>query len=96
MSEEPLDPRNVNVLAQHAVLYMALRRLPKTLRKIDQILDITSDNVRTLAAKRLSHKAKATCHGPRQYSLRSNLPMIRDRNGVQGKYVATGYPLSTV
>jgi TolB-like protein/Tfp pilus assembly protein PilF len=45
------DPRNVNLLAQHAISYYSLRRFPEALRKLDQILDITPDDVDTLAVK---------------------------------------------
>src|SRR5207249_30753 len=48
---ERLDPRNVNLLGQHAVSYEALRRFPEALRKLDQILDITPDDLDTLVQK---------------------------------------------
>jgi tetratricopeptide (TPR) repeat protein len=48
---ERLDPRNVSVLNQHALSYLALRRFPEALRKLDQILDITPDDVHTLMFK---------------------------------------------
>ncbi len=48
---ERLDPRNVVLLTQHAVYYSALRRFPEALRKFDQVLDITPDDVDTLAEK---------------------------------------------
>ena len=48
---ERLDPRNVNLLGQHAQLYIELRRFPEALRKFDQVLDIMPDDVDTLAAK---------------------------------------------
>ena len=48
---ERLDPRNVNLLGQHAQLYIELRRFPEALRKFDQILDIMPGDVDTLAAK---------------------------------------------
>jgi TolB-like protein/class 3 adenylate cyclase/Tfp pilus assembly protein PilF len=46
---EQLDPRNVYLLTQHAISYIALRRFPEALRKLDQVLDITPDDVDTLA-----------------------------------------------
>jgi tetratricopeptide (TPR) repeat protein len=46
---ERLDPRNVNLLGQHAISYSANRRFPDALRKLDQILDITPDDLNTLA-----------------------------------------------
>ena len=48
---ERLDPRNVNMLDQHATSYIDLRRFPQALRKLDQVLDITPGDVDTLATK---------------------------------------------
>jgi TolB-like protein/Flp pilus assembly protein TadD len=48
---ERLDPRNVNVLSQHVFSYINLRRFPEALRKLDQILNITPDDVDTVATK---------------------------------------------
>jgi serine/threonine protein kinase/Tfp pilus assembly protein PilF len=48
---ERLDPRNVNLLRQHAASHIALRRFPEALRKLDQVLNITPDDVDTLAQK---------------------------------------------
>src|SRR6476469_3291319 len=48
---EGLDPRNANLLTQHAVSLMRLRRFPEALRKLDQVLNITPDDVRTIAFK---------------------------------------------
>jgi len=48
---ERLDPRDVNLLTQHALSYQSLRRFPEALRKLDQVLDITPDDVNTLAVK---------------------------------------------
>jgi len=48
---ERLDPRNVNLLGQHAQLYIELRRFPEALRKFDQVLNIIPDDVDTLAYK---------------------------------------------
>jgi TolB-like protein/class 3 adenylate cyclase/Tfp pilus assembly protein PilF len=48
---ERLDPRNVGLLTQHALLYKHLRRFPEALRKVDQVLNITPDDVDTLASK---------------------------------------------
>jgi TolB-like protein/class 3 adenylate cyclase/Tfp pilus assembly protein PilF len=48
---ERLDPRNVNLLSQHALSYICLRRFPEALRKLDQVLNITPDDVDTLATK---------------------------------------------
>jgi serine/threonine protein kinase/Tfp pilus assembly protein PilF len=48
---ERLDPRNVSLLSQHATNYICLRRFPEALRKLDQVLDITPDDLDTLALK---------------------------------------------
>jgi len=48
---ERLDPRNAQLLSQHADSYVALRRFPEALRKLDQVLNITPDDVDTLALK---------------------------------------------
>jgi tetratricopeptide (TPR) repeat protein len=48
---ERLDPRNVSLLTQHAQSCMIIRRFPEALRKLDQVLDITPDDLDTLAEK---------------------------------------------
>jgi len=48
---ERLDPRNVQILTQHALSYISLRRFPEALRKFDQVLNITPDDVDTLVYK---------------------------------------------
>jgi TolB-like protein/class 3 adenylate cyclase/cytochrome c-type biogenesis protein CcmH/NrfG len=48
---ERLDPRNVNLLYQHALSYFHLRRFSEALRKFDQVLNITPDDVDALAMK---------------------------------------------
>ena len=48
---ERLDPRSANLLTNHALSHMALRRFSEALRKFEEILDITPDDVDTLAAK---------------------------------------------
>jgi serine/threonine protein kinase/Tfp pilus assembly protein PilF len=48
---ERLDPLNVRLLTEHAFSYIALRRFPEALRKLDQVLNITPDDVDTLAFK---------------------------------------------
>ena len=41
---ERLDPRNVRIIGQHAVLYKDLRRFPDALRKYEDLLNITPDD----------------------------------------------------
>jgi serine/threonine protein kinase/Tfp pilus assembly protein PilF len=48
---EKLDPRNVNLLSQHARSYVCLRRFPQALAKLEQILNITPDDIDTLVLK---------------------------------------------
>jgi serine/threonine protein kinase/Flp pilus assembly protein TadD len=55
---EQIDPRNVALLTQHAFSYIFLGRFPEALRKLDQVLDITPDDVDTLAEKALTAQAE--------------------------------------
>ena len=48
---ERLDPHNVQLLTNQAYSYSALRRFLEALRKFDQVLNITPDDVDTLAYK---------------------------------------------
>jgi len=48
---EELDPRNVNLLSQHARSYVCLRRFHEALGKLEQILNITPDDIDTLVLK---------------------------------------------
>ncbi|MFZ3376407.1 MAG: tetratricopeptide repeat protein, partial [Chthoniobacterales bacterium] len=48
---ERLDPRNVYPLSQQALSYIALRRFPEALRKLDHVLDFTPDDLDTLVVK---------------------------------------------
>src|SRR5262245_2287551 len=48
---EKLDPRNVNLLSQHARSYVCLRQFPKALAKLEQILNITPDDIDTIVVK---------------------------------------------
>jgi len=48
---EEVDPRNVNLLSQHARSYICLRRFPEALSKLEQILNITPDDIDTLVLK---------------------------------------------
>src|ERR1051326_2137165 len=48
---ERLDPRSTTLLIQHAILYDELRRFPEALRKWDQVLNITPDDVDLIAEK---------------------------------------------
>ncbi|HSS17736.1 MAG TPA: tetratricopeptide repeat protein, partial [Candidatus Dormibacteraeota bacterium] len=48
---ERLDPRNVKLLNQHALSYITLRRFPEALRNLEKVLDITPDDLDTVALK---------------------------------------------
>ncbi|PYJ18033.1 MAG: hypothetical protein DME96_03905 [Verrucomicrobia bacterium] len=48
---EKLDPRNVSLLSQHARSYICLRRFTEALAKLEQILNITPDDIDTLVLK---------------------------------------------
>ena len=48
---ERVDPRDVNLLTQEALFYIALRRFPEALRKLDRVLGITPDDPDTLMLK---------------------------------------------
>jgi tetratricopeptide (TPR) repeat protein len=60
---ERLDPRNVNLLTQHALCYIALRRFPEGLRKLEQVLNITPDDVVTVSYKAAIAQAKGDLPG---------------------------------
>ena len=48
---ERLDPRNVNLLTQHALSLIVVRRFPEALGKLDQVLDLTPDDIDTSVIK---------------------------------------------
>ena len=48
---ERLDPRNVNLLTRHAQFYIALRRFPEAVRKLDLILEIAPNDTDALVEK---------------------------------------------
>ena len=48
---ERLDPRNVSLLTRHAQFYIALRRFPEALRKLDLILEIVPNDIDALVEK---------------------------------------------
>jgi len=55
---EQIDPRNITLLTQHAFSYIFLGRFPEARRKLDQVLDITPNDVDTLAEKALTAQAE--------------------------------------
>ncbi|MGA7026901.1 MAG: hypothetical protein WB036_29575, partial [Pseudolabrys sp.] len=46
---ERLDPHNVRIIGQHALLYKILRRFPDALRKYEDLLNITPDDPQPVA-----------------------------------------------
>jgi len=75
---ERLDPRNVNLIDQHALSYQYLRRFPEALRKFDQVLDITPDDVDILAEKAAIAQAEGDL--PRASALLAPLRPTADLN----------------
>jgi serine/threonine protein kinase/Tfp pilus assembly protein PilF len=76
---ERLDPRNVNLLTQQANSYICLRRFPEALRKLDQILDITPDDLDTLARKAVVAQAEGDL--PRASAILAPLRPTADHPG---------------
>ena len=79
---ERLDPRDVNLLTQHATTDIALRRFPEALRKLDEALDITPDDLDILVQKAAVAQAQGDCRVPRRCSLGStSRPIPKPRTG---------------
>jgi serine/threonine protein kinase/Tfp pilus assembly protein PilF len=55
---ERLDPRNANLLFQHAGSHVARRRFPEASRKLDEVLNIAPDDMDTLAVKAVIAQAQ--------------------------------------
>jgi TolB-like protein/class 3 adenylate cyclase/Tfp pilus assembly protein PilF len=75
---ERLDPRNLDVLSQHAISYVYLRRFPEAVRKFDQVLNITPDDVDTIAGKAAVAQAEGDL--PRAAALLAPLRPAADLN----------------
>jgi eukaryotic-like serine/threonine-protein kinase len=73
---ERLDPRNVDLLTQHFGSYIALRRFPEALRKLDQVLNIIPDDVDTFVRK--AGIAQADGDLPRAAALLARLHLPAD------------------
>ena len=73
---ERIDPRNVNLLTQHATNYICLRRFPEALRKFDEVLDITPDDLNTLVQKAAIAQAQGDL--PRASALLARLRLAAD------------------
>ena len=84
---ERLDPRNVSLLTQHALSYIYLRRFPEALRKLDQVLDITPDDLDTLARKAAIAQAEGDL--PRAVGAPRSAPPERRRHPAPWKHKFT-------
>jgi len=79
---ERLDPRNVSVLTQHALSYKDRRRFPEALRKLEQVLNITPDDVDTIVEKGAIAQAEGDL--PRASALLVSLqPAADDTNALE-------------
>jgi serine/threonine protein kinase/Tfp pilus assembly protein PilF len=77
-----LDPRNTSLLAQQALLYVALRRFPEALQRADQILTITPDDVDTISLKAAIAQAQGDL--PRAAALLAPLrPAVADSSALE-------------
>ena len=76
---ERLDPRNVTQLSQHALSYVLLRRFPQAIRKLDQVLNITPDDVDTVALK--ASIAQAEGDLPRASAILGSIHPTADHTG---------------
>jgi tetratricopeptide (TPR) repeat protein len=76
---ERLDPRDVDTLTQRALSYIDLRRFPEALRKLDQILNITPDDVDILRHKAAIAQAEGDL--PRASALLAPLRPNADDHG---------------
>ena len=77
---ERLDPRNVNLLTQHALSLIVVRRFPEALGKLDQVLDLTPDDIDTSVIKATIAQAEGDL--PRAASLLAPLhPNAHDFGG---------------
>jgi len=82
---ERLDPRNVSLLSGHAETYKMLRRFSEALRKLDQVLNITPDDVGTLAEE--ASIAQAEGDLPRAAALLAPLHPNADNGDALGTQV---------
>lgn len=79
---ERLDPRNAFLLTQHFLLYFNRRLFPEGLRHLDLILDITPDDLETVARKAAVAQAKGDL--PRAAALLAPLhPDANDPNALE-------------
>ncbi len=73
---EQLDPRNDALLFQHALLYKTRRLFSQALRKLDQILNITPDDMDTIMEKAVIAQAEGDL--PRAAALMASMQPTAD------------------
>ena len=82
---ERLDPRNVRIIGQHAVLYKILRRFPDALRKYEDVLNITPDDPQPVARQAAIFQAMGDL--PRASALLTPLYSRADDGGTMNTQV---------
>jgi len=75
---ERLDPLNVSLLTQRAINYICLRRFPEALRKLDEALNITPDDLNILVQKAAITEAQGDL--PHASALLARLHLTADNN----------------
>jgi TolB-like protein/class 3 adenylate cyclase/Tfp pilus assembly protein PilF len=85
---ERLDPRNATLVVQHVLSYAFLRRFPEALRKLEQVLNITPDDIDTLAQKAAIAQAEGDL--PRAAALLAPLRPAADLTGALETQVYQG------
>ncbi len=79
---ERLDPRNVSLLTQHALSYKDRRLFPEAWRKLEQIVNITPDDVDTIVEKAVIAQAEGDL--PRASALLASVqPAADDTNALE-------------
>src|SRR5213083_2838001 len=82
---ERLDPRNVRIIGQHAVLYKILRRFPDAVRKYEDVLNITPDDPQPVARQAAIFQAMGDL--PRASALLTPLYSRADDGGTMNTQV---------
>ncbi len=67
---EQLDPRNTSLLSEHAFSYIHLSRFPEAQRKLDEILDVTPDDLDTVIMKARCYTGRSR-HGDNESTNRT-------------------------
>src|SRR5262249_15448139 len=79
---ERLDPHNVSLLMQHALSYKDRRRFPEATRKLEEILNITPDDIDTIVEKAAIAQAEGDL--PRASALLASVqPAPDDTNALE-------------